>query len=182
MKCTAPPSYRSILQCNHGAVSEWQKSSENYLKNKFSFGFSVLTKVNLCYYSQLRRRHVSLSHSRWVCTLCHSSSLNSASSACRSRGRQTFVRRRRRRKVVCWMDRRIGGLFCRRCGILVRFMHCSRRMRHASETMERSSRESETRVSRVANCYCILINKDKWINVCIVALTPHAGCCPACCV
>ena len=71
---------------------QWQKSSENYLKNKFSFGFSVLTKVNLCYYSQLRRRHVSLSHSRWVCTLCHSSSLNSASSACRSRGRQTFVR------------------------------------------------------------------------------------------
>ena len=38
-------------------------------------------------------------------------------------------------KYVEWMDGWIGGLFCRRCGILVRFMHCSRRMRHVSETM-----------------------------------------------
>ena len=148
---------------------QWQKSSENYLKNKFSFGFSVLTKVNLCYNSQLRRRHVSLSHSRWVCTLCHSSSLNSASSACRSRGRQTFVRRRRRRKVVCWMDRRIGGLFCRRCGILVRFMHCSRRMRHVNETIAAVARRS----SPVQDAWGVVLLISK-VNVWIVAFIPHA--------
>ena len=151
---------------------QWQKSSENYLKNKFSFGFSVLTKVNLCYNSQLRRRHVSLSHSRWVCTLCHSSSLNSASSACRSRGRQTFVRRRRRRKVVCWMDRRIGGLFCRRCGILVRFMHCSRRMRHVNETIAAVARRS----SPVQDAWWVVLLISK-VNVWIVAFIPRAWCC-----
>ena len=91
--------------------------------------------------------------------VCYSSSWNSIAPSLAGRGEE---RRGMQTGGVCpaaarsWMlewtvDAR-GGLFCRRCGILLRFMHCSRRIRHANETMEFACWEYAPCVSNSATC------------------------------
>ena len=113
---SASPSYPSILQCNHGAVSG-KRTQENYLlKRKFSpFEFRVLKAAFVTIPSLYFCEETCLGHSFWICTLCHSSSLNSTSWLLRLVS--LTLRGRHRMHAIVRRQRKVGwdwGLFCRR--------------------------------------------------------------------